>query len=42
MLWLLYVAWLTDLVGLGPKARVEARLLPIERHRQPTSWKARR
>ena len=26
MLWLLYYAWLTDMVGLVPKARPEARL----------------
>ena len=27
MLWLLYYAWLTDMVGLVPKARPEARLV---------------
>jgi hypothetical protein len=35
MLWLLYVAWLTDMVGLVPKARPEARLLAIGDQRRP-------
>jgi hypothetical protein len=29
MLWLFYVAWWTDLIGLVPGASAEARLLPI-------------
>ena len=32
MLWLLYIAWWTDLVGLVPGARPEARLLPRNSH----------
>ena len=29
MLWLFYVAWWTDIIGLIPGARPEARLLPV-------------
>lgn len=42
MLWLLYVAWLTDMVGLVPKARPEARLLIIAEQRRPRRPKALR
>ncbi len=30
MLWLLYVTWWSDLVGLVPGARPEARLLSVK------------
>ena len=43
MLWLLYVAWWTDLIGLVPGARPEARLLPAKSHEAlPTQHKAGR
>ena len=29
MLWLFYVAWWIDIIGLIPGARPEARLLPV-------------
>jgi hypothetical protein len=31
---LLYIAFWIDLIGLVPEARLEARLLPVEKHRQ--------
>jgi hypothetical protein len=33
-LWLWYIAFWTDLIGLVPGARPEARLLPVENRRQ--------
>jgi hypothetical protein len=30
MLWLVYVAWWVDLIGLVPGASPEARLLPVK------------
>ena len=30
MVWFLYLAWWTDLIGLLPGARPEAHLLPIK------------
>ena len=34
MIWLWYLAWWTDLVGLSPTARPEARLLKMEDQRR--------
>ena len=41
MLWLLYIAWWTDLVGLVPGARPDARLLPVMSP-QPSSTQLKR
>jgi hypothetical protein len=42
MLWLWYIALWTDLIGLVPGARPEARLLRVDNRRQPARRASRR
>ena len=42
MLWLLWVAWLTDIVGLVPGARPEARLVAVKSRNPHTRDRARK